>query len=646
MTTFGETTEGANISWWSANNYRGGLYVAPNTGTLAKFSAFAYEDRSGAVYVKGVLIDAADNMIVENGITAPALAPTGSLTWFDLIFATPPNVIAGHSYYLALIIDSGSSNFGIAYDAGQCYYSTGLYANPADWTVVNSGAAEGLSIYATYQSVVGEIVLVNGTDRSAEIDFQSFNLNRAKTSQVDTFSFRVSRQAGDWKPEILDVVTIYEGADIIFGGQIIDISSKIEGNSLEILEVYCKDFAFEMDRKMVVDSFENMTVDAIISSIVSDFITGFTITNVNAPVEIGFIAFNYEYPSKCLQQLAELINYDWYVDENKDIHFFSKNSSVAPFALTDDNGKYYFNSLNIKKSVTGLRNTIVVRGGTFQGDLTTENQKADGGQTTFTWAYQYSNVAVTVGGVSKTIGIDNITDPTTVDCLYNFAEKAIKFRADNLPAANSVVALSGNPHIPVIIKLEDRASVAEFGTFEYKIIDKSINTKQGARDRAKAEILSYAAELEEGSFQTKEPGLKVGQKINVSSVIRGIDEDFYINKISTKLINGMEMMHTVSLVTTKTMGMVDFLQRLLMQKDKEIIINDDEVVDLINPYSEDITITENFVSAINANLYPETVTATESFTAQALDYAVAFGLGSFAPNGTKRAFILDGSRLA
>ncbi len=490
------------------------------------------------------------------------------------------------------------------------------------------------------------VIKINNVDQSDNILSRSVTLSRALTSQIDVVNFVVPRKNfSGFDPANLDDVLIEENGTVIFGGQIVETSRDVEADNLEIVRVTCKDYSYDMDRQMVVNTYENMTIDAIIADINTTFLTGYNITNVDAPVTIGYIAFNYEYPSKCFQQLAELVNYDWYVDESKGIHFFAKSTKIAPFDLTDTNSKYYYNTLKLKADTKAMRNTIVVRGGTFLGSTITEEVQADGNQITFKQAYKYSNIIVKVDSVVKTVGIDFITDPATVDCLYNFNEKAVKFPTATKPTAGQTVSITGEPHIPVIIKLEDPAAVAQYGSFEYKVIDKSINTKQGARDRAQAEIIGWASELNEGSFQTKEIGLAVGQEIRIQSTIRGIDRKYIISRIMSKLTNGQEFVHSVTLITTKTFGMIEFLQNLLIQKDKEIEINQDEVIDVVKTYSESIVFGETITSSKVHNPQTEAIAMAEVFTPQVLNYAVEFVAGEQAPSGFKRQFILDGSRL-
>ena len=62
----------------------------------------------------------------------------------------------------------------------------------------------------------------------------------------------------------------------------------------------------------------------------------------NASQIVNYLSFNYEYPSNCLTQVAELFAWNWYIDQDRDIHLFAQNGELSPFNLTDTNGKYVF----------------------------------------------------------------------------------------------------------------------------------------------------------------------------------------------------------------------------------------------------------------------------------------------------------------
>jgi len=491
-------------------------------------------------------------------------------------------------------------------------------------------------------------------DRTSKVDWRSLNLNRAITNQIDTLTFDIKRKTGaDYKPALNDDIELFDDAAKIFGGKIVEMDETVDAARLETVSVLCKDHSFEFDRKRVVKVYETpafTTYGAVVNDIIANFTSGFTNTGVNSPVPFNYMRFNYEQPTKCLQQLAEQIGYDWWIDADKVVHFKAKFIETSPFNLTDTNGKYYFDSLKIRKSLKNLRNTIFVRGGEFKGASFTEVLVADGTEKVFKQGYRYSaippatSIVVKKGGVTQSVGTDNIHDPTAFDVLYNFAEKAVKFRDDNKPAASVTVEVTGLPHIPVIIRTRDNTSVAQFGEHEHKIIDKSINSKDGARDRAAQEIIQWASTINEGEFITKESGLDAGQKINIQSTLRNIDTNYVISRITTKMKSPSDFVHHVVLMSTQVFGMVEFLQNLLIQKDKEIQINENEVLDRIETAMETVVITEAFVVSIAHNAQLESIGASELFTVQALNYPVEFVYAPFpVPTGFKREGNFDGA---
>ncbi len=496
-------------------------------------------------------------------------------------------------------------------------------------------------------------VKINGTDRSSLIDWPTFVLNSAMTHQIDVLNFTIKRFGSKtFKPALLDDVEVFEDATKVFGGKIVESEEVLEGR-VEQIRLTCKDHAHEMDSRLVISTFENTTIDAIIDTIKTDFLpAGFTTAGVTVTTPVEFIAFNYEQPSKVFQQLAELVGADWFVDVDKDIKFFAKSSSTAPFELSDTNGNYIPNSLVIRRDVKNLRNVVFVRGGTFSGSSFEEIQEADGKTETFDFGFRYKTVGWFVdrgsGFVAETFGIDNITDPTTVDWLYNFQEKAMKLGSATIPAAGDSIKITGLPQIPVIIKKKENVSISEFGEFQHKIIDTSIDSKEGARDRATADLLAWSDSINEGSFTTRKIGLRVGQQITIKSVIRGLDEKFHISRIRTRAEGPDRLIHTATLMTQRTFGMVEFLQNELIRKDKEIEINPDEVLDLIEAAFEEITLTEDTPVVLTVhNPQAEAPALGEVVGTPAIDNGTIFVLAPFPiPTGLKRELALDGGVLS
>ncbi|GAI56803.1 unnamed protein product, partial [marine sediment metagenome] len=192
--------------------------------------------------------------------------------------------------------------------------------------------------------------------------------------------------------------------------------------------------------------------------------------------------------------------------------------------------------------------------------------------------YKYSDIEVKVATVvQEDVGIDHVDDPAGYDYLYNFQEKVIKFRDDNKPGDEVVVDISGYPYVPVVVEAKDHDSIETFGRFCHRIIDKRIKTKKAARERGVGELKTYASKISEGSFETYESGLEAGQLINIQSDIRNLDEDFLINRVSIRMRGPAKFIYRVSLVTTKTFGIIELLSHLLLADNRDIEISKDEV---------------------------------------------------------------------
>ena len=436
------------------------------------------------------------------------------------------------------------------------------------------------------------VVKVEGVDRNNYIDWQSFQKDDILNAQVDTLQFStIKHSTKTWKPAVGDEVEVLDGTDIIFAGVLITVEETIKGALLKY-RVKCKDWTHYLDRKLVTERYESKTVNEIIADINTNYLDGFTVTNVDCGIEIDSIAFNKISVSKCIELLAKQVNYSWYVDYEKDIHFFTKNKELSEFNLTDDNGKYIFDSLKIKDDLSQMRNRVIIRGGDMEGNSRTENFVGDGTKKTFALGHKFEGTpTVTVNGVAQTVGIDFLDEDTDYDCLWNYNEKYVRFVT--APGDTLAIVISGIPLIPIIVQVEDAESIVEFGEYEFSKVDKTIKTKEEAKQYAISQIEAYAATIQEGSFQTYDSGLRSGQLINIQSTVRDIDEDFLIQKVSLKMRTPVDGIWTVTLATLRTMGIIEFLQELLLAQDKQITIDEDAVLEKYYMDYQDLQITED-----------------------------------------------------
>ncbi|MBA7522471.1 hypothetical protein ES705_14590 [subsurface metagenome] len=135
-----------------------------------------------------------------------------------------------------------------------------------------------------------------------------------------------------------------------------------------------------------------------------DFYSGliaFTTTNVSDGPTISEISFDYVQVSEAITKIAEICGYEWYVDYDKDIHFFAKNTYPAPFQLDDNQANY--KDLIINTDVSQLRNRVFVKSSGYKEPYFSDVFIGDGIASSWTCTYKY---------IAKDCPSKKLPDPT------------------------------------------------------------------------------------------------------------------------------------------------------------------------------------------------------------------------------------------
>jgi hypothetical protein len=411
-------------------------------------------------------------------------------------------------------------------------------------------------------------VIVNSVDITDQIEDGSLIVSQKITNQVDTANFSINKAgAKTFIPEYAQEIEIYDGATKVFGGTIMTVTQSPMVRAGGILfEVSCVDFTYDLDRKLASRTYENETIYDIIADLVDSYAPTFTYASVTSTFLIQKIVFNQVPISTCLKRLAAIVNYDWYVDEVKDVHFFPKYANSAPFDLTDTNGNHIYKNLRRNSDGSQVANRIKVRGGMYNGETYTDIITVVGNDSkSFKLPYGFANLVVeldTGGGfVAQNVGIDFIDDFTSDDVLYNFQDQMIRF--ENALADGDQIRFSGNPKVPVFAVAEDPVSIAEYGYVEKLIRDDSIESNAVARRRANAELYSYAEPVIDAAFKTYTPGLRAGMIVRIQSDIQDTDDELIIKGLNFRMRDAENFYYEAQLVSTKRFDFITLLQSIL-----------------------------------------------------------------------------------
>lgn len=419
-------------------------------------------------------------------------------------------------------------------------------------------------------------VEIDGVERTSRIQFnRSLHIQDNVNQQRDTLSFEVRKAPADsWYPERLsEVIVEYGGSDAtrIFGGVITKVERSVESVNLVTFKCEAIDWSFVMDRKLVSERYTAEYISDIVSDLITKYAPGFTMTNVVGDIVVNSIVFNSIKISECLEKLAQLTGYSWYVDAYKDVHFFPKNQEAAPFNLTDTSENYVWESLVVTDDASQIRNSVLVKGGEIEGNEVTEEYTATGtddGRKLFKTAHKIASLPTVKvnGGVALNVGVEYLNSDDDFEVMWDFNQKYIRFTAGNIPDESDVVTLTGTPLYKLSGRLNDSESIRENGgIYEFKVEDENIKNQAELLSRAEAELEAYKNGVTEAEFRTYEPGLRSGQIISINSPLRVVDEDFLIQSVDFEMETPEDDggVWTVRLATLRTVGIIEFLQRML-----------------------------------------------------------------------------------
>lgn len=423
-------------------------------------------------------------------------------------------------------------------------------------------------------------VSVDGVDRTADIIQGSLVIEDIVNDQINTCSFALMDRNSLGFPTTDDeiVITMPDGTKL-FAGYTVNISLSKKSTGGVFAQVSCADYTRLLDRNLVHRTYENMTDAAIILDIVNRYCPGFgiTTTNVVEGVTIDQISFNYIQPSQAIRKIAELAGRNWYIDYDKDIHYFPLATNAAPFNISSSNSEYI--DLQISKDASQIKNRVYVRGGTKLSDATFYETKGDGAIRKFVLPDKPHEVTVKVNGVAKTLGVKNI-NTSGYDWYLNFQEKYVEQDSGAaILTSSDTLRVEYEYDIPILVAVEDTASIIANGQKEFAIFDKTITTTEAARDRATAELTDYANNLIEGTFKTYTTGFKSGQYLNINLSEYDINDDYVVQKVVARSFGAGNYVYEIAIASAKTVGIILFLIELLEANRNLIELDDNEVVD-------------------------------------------------------------------
>lgn len=472
---------------------------------------------------------------------------------------------------------------------------------------------------------------VNSVDKSSTVDWRSINLTLVLTKEVSTISFDILKKPGVTAPVVGDQIDLYDGSTHLFGGTLTESELIIDGGIQARYKLTATDWSYLFDAKMVAKTYTNQDPGSIVQDIISNFTTGFTSVNVKlAGYTIPSIKFNYQPPTKCIQKIAQLIGWDWYIDPAKDVHFFLGDIDngmgggvLAPFNLDDTSGNLSWDTIDYLQDSKNLKNSVFVIGSTYKKTYNSVNAidvyTSVNSVLTYPLVYPYtkSSITVTLAGIAKTVGTYGKDSAGSFDVLYSNASGTPPFIVFSVnPGAGSQIKVYGDAEVPILGYANDASSVATYGEFQDTIVDKQITMYQEAQQRALAEVLQYGHPISDLKFSTLKTGLMIGQTITLNSTLLGINVTLTIKRVQAVGYSPSQLEYRVEAIGSDKVSFTDIMAVLLEQELNQNTVDDTTVLQVLVRITESIAVADGT---------PTVTTSTRPFTWGSFTW----GLGSW-----------------
>ena len=287
---------------------------------------------------------------------------------------------------------------------------------------------------------------------------------------------------------------------------------------------------------------------------------------------------------ECVELLAGIVNFSYYVDYDKKLHYYYQPTETAPYGLSsspDGTTTLGYRNLKWKRDGTRVRNAFLVLGSQLQGSDITRTEGGDG--TTLFWCYPeygpgvslaapagYAHVRVFINDGSElyphytelTVGTypneasnwpPLITDPYQV--AWAPLSNTFAYKSTNPPPAfSNAIQITFSIPINGGIPDSDAASITNYGrTFFTRLVASDSNSVAAIWQnlaRLKQQFKSALEILTLSIDSTEFPStdrFEIGQLVNLDNAVLEIDKSYWIHAIKTKVIGGTVVGYEIEL---------------------------------------------------------------------------------------------------
>ena len=283
------------------------------------------------------------------------------------------------------------------------------------------------------------------------------------------------------------------------------------------------------------------------------------------------------------------------VEKTLRVNFIAPGSIVNPVLLSQANMNYKKGTANFTPDASKLVNKLWVKGGKATSDPYTQAITVSTTPIPLFYtpvAIVGTDVTVTIGGVVKTVGIQNVDKAGTKDFLLNSAEKLL------IPdlCVTGTGTIVYRYEYPIKLLLENLESQAKYGLFE-DIYNVNVTDKTLAKEMGLQYLAKYSSPVTTGSIEPMHGIYKPGELILIQIPSLNVDEYLQILEVSYESIKGMGLVNRTLTLQSRERDAVSILKDMVkrLAKIESTVFNDSEGIVEKYVFFADSVITPEFV---------------------------------------------------
>lgn len=209
-------------------------------------------------------------------------------------------------------------------------------------------------------------VSIGGTPRRGNVVQGSLVIEDALNEEPNRLMMTLVGLTPTKGQEVIVTLGSTNNIDRRFAGQILNIRTRYDGKLANIVrDIQASDSTALLNRRIVNELYTSTSATAIAQDLIDTYTTGFTYVHIAAGLEqLDTFSLTDETVSGALTRLANRIGGYWYVDYNKDIHFWTGTESgiTNPTAITSTTVYPSFKDFSWDDDMTDVITRVFVEG--------------------------------------------------------------------------------------------------------------------------------------------------------------------------------------------------------------------------------------------------------------------------------------------